>query len=438
MSAISTTPLPRTRKGDIIGKTDAIVDYWVERLRTPLARLEQLGRRSECAEKNSLGYMGDELRHYGWWTLAQGVRNDRGRTRLVLVNGDRYGGGGGYGPSTTARTMHAETAARDAGFDVLNVPFSALRAAGIELQSVKILDSFRESWTVSRISHNEAALARVWGLERHDDGSLSVPDERHAWKENVRCPVEVVEHDNWIEYLVPRFRHWLGESVFSAKVHEGGRIRRAKFLSAFDHDEPGRCYFLCELPRTAAKTVAEAFDALAPVEVKCALEAGLGVLRQGDIFAIPTSLTTRELKGRAAEQMVTRYQKTGSDKVATRLWNSDTGEYELGPEVKHARWEYVPYEVKSLRMAELLGTNHVATEQVRTTDGDIYARGMLRHRPPYRAPDHVQVKLGDGKTWYRILKNTVPLAQKAQPNTPRFTAQQSGQARAWTLGGDVD
>jgi hypothetical protein len=421
-----------------MGKTDAIVDYWVERLRTSVARLERLGRTSEHANKSSLGFTGDDLRHYGWWRLAQGIRNGRGHTRLVVVNGDRYAGGGGYGPSTSERTMQAEAAARDAGFDVLNVPFSALSAAGIELESIEILESLRESWTLSRVRHNDATLTRVWGLERHDDGSLSVRDDRHPWKEDVRCPVEVVEHETWTEYLVPRFRHWLGESVFSAKVDEAGRVRRAKFLSAFDHDEPGRCYFLCELPRTAAKSVAEAFDALAPVEVKRAQEAGLAVLRQGDIFAIPTSLTTRELKARAASQTITRYERTGTDVMPTRQWNSDSGEYELGPEVEHARWEYVPYEVRSLRMAELLGTNHVATEQVRTTDGDIYARGVLRHRPPYRAPDHVQVKLGKGRTWYRILKNTVPLAQKTRPNTPRFSAQQSGQARAWTLGGDVD
>ncbi|HTB50084.1 MAG TPA: hypothetical protein VK701_03835 [Solirubrobacteraceae bacterium] len=438
MSATSTTALPRTRNGRIIGQTDAMFDYWVERLRMPLVRLEQLGRRSEHAEKNSLEFLGDELRHYGWWTLAQGIRNERGRTRLVVVNGDRYRGGGGYGPSTASRTMQAEIAARDAGLDVLNVPFSALRAAGIELESIKSLESLRESWTLSRVSHNEAALSRVWGLQYEDDGSLTVRDERHRGEESVRCPIEVVEHETWTEYLVPRFRHWLGESVFSANVHEHGRIRRAKFLSAFDHDEPGQCYFLCELPRTAAKTIREAFDALAPAEVKRSLEAGLGVLRQGDIFAIPTLLTTRELKARAAEQTITRYERTGSDMVATRLWNRGRGEYELGPEVERDRWEHVPYEVKSLTTVELLGTNHVASEQVRTTDGDTYARGILRHRPPYRAPDHVSVKLGHGKTWYRILKNTVPFAQTTRANTRSFTAQQSGQSRAWTLGGDVD
>jgi hypothetical protein len=438
MSAISTAPLPRTRNGRVIGQTDAIFDYWVERLRTPVARLERVGRRSECAEKNSLGFFGDELRHYGWWTLAEGLRNECGRTRLVVVNGDRYDGKGGYGPSTSARTVQAETAARDAGFDVLNVPFSAVRAAGIELKSIKILESLRESWTVSCVSYNEAALTRVRGLERHDDRSLSVRDERHRWEENVRCPVEVVEHETWTEYLVPRFRHWLGEAVFAANVTEVGRTRRAKFLSAFDHDEPGQCYFLCELPRSTAKTVPEAFDALAPVEVKRALEAGLGVLRQGDIFAIPTSLTTRELKARAVAQTIKRYERTGSDTVPTRRWNSDTGSHELGPEVEVDRWEHLPYEVKSLRMVELLGTNHLATEQVRTTDGDTYARGILRHRPPYRGPDHMNVKLGDGKTWHRVLKNTVPLARKTTLNTRRFTAQQAGQSRAWTLGGDVD
>lgn len=420
----TTERLPRTRNGNLKGNTDAVIDYWVERLLTRAPGYDH-------QERNSMSYVGDDLRHYRHWTLAHGLRDARGRTRLVLINGDRWNGPGGFGPSTESRRASAEHAVRRAGLPYLIVPFSALDAAGVITDSIRVLEMLAETWSVSHQSYRAANLDRVWDLERHEDGSMSVRDDRHGYHANVRAPVEIIEHSNWTEYRVPRFRHWLGESVFSADVHERGEGRRrraVKFLSAFDHNEARECYFLCELPRTAARTVEEAFEALAPAPVKAAQAAGLDVRRQGDIFAIPTSLTTRELKSRAAEQTTTRYEH-----VADSMWA------EVPTELRHAAvWEHVPYPVKSLRMAPLLATNHVATEQVRTVDGDVYARGLLYHRPDFRQPDHARIKLGDGRTWYRIVKNTVPVANSRTANTPMFNVQQSGQSRAWTLGGAVD
>lgn len=386
----TTKRLPRTRNGNIVGNTDAVTHYWVERLQTRDPGYESQAR-------NSMSFRNDELHHYGHWTLAYGLRDGRGRTRLVLINGDRWTQStGGFGPSTESRRASAESAVRQAGLPYLVLPFSALHAAGIERRSIRVLEMLAETWTVTHRSYNAANLDRVWDLERHEDGSMSVPDARHGYHSGVRAPVEIIEHSNWTEYRVPQFRHWLGESVFTADVHDGDRRRRAvKFLSAFDHNEARECYFLCELPRTDARTVETAFEALAPKPVKAAQAAGLDVRRQGDIFAIPTSLTTRELKSRATER-------------------------------------------QSLRMMPLLSTNHVATEQVSTADGDVYARGLLYHRPAFREPDHARIKLGDGRTWYRIVKNTVPIAKTRTRNSAWFNVQQSGQSRAWTLGGAVD
>lgn len=442
MSATKT--LKRTRNGNMPSDagTSKIVDYWIERLLTPMAQLERLGRDRDWLERCSMSFRDDALRHYGHWTLAQGVRDKRGRTKLVVINGDRYTGSGGYGPSTMSRTTQAEDAARQAGLDVLNVPLSALHAAGIRrLVSIRVLEAKRETWEVQTRSYNEANLKSLWRLTRHDDGSMSVLDERYGYHgHDHRLPVERIEHERWTEYLVPTFRHWLGEAVFTAEVEErGGRLRRAKFLSAFDHNESRPCYFLCELPPTGAMTVEEAFEALAPAEVKRAREAGLDVLRQGDIFAIPTSLTTREVKRRAIDQTITRYERTGVEHFHPSIYEAGVGYREdVTRTVERDRWEHVPYAVKTVRMEPLLGTNHVATEQATTSDGDTYARGVLRHRPAFREPDHAQIKLGDGRTWYRIIKNTVPLAKDVRSNTVLFAAQQSGQSRAWTLGGQVD
>jgi len=59
------------------------------------------------------------------------------------------------------------------------------------------------------------------------------------------------------------------------------------------------------------------------------------------------------------------------------------------------------------------GTAHSATEVVRAPGGRIYVRGIMRHVPtlePGRngGRDHVDVPLGDRKTWYLTVRNTVP------------------------------
>lgn len=187
--------------------------------------------------------------------------------------------------------------------------------------------------------------------------------------------------------------------------------RKAKFLSAFDHNEARECYFLCELPKTAAVTVDEAFLALRPKPVVLAQDAGLHVERQGDIFAIPTSLTTRELKSRAKL-------------VETNVYNEETNVFDR-------------VKVPMVKRGRLLTTNHTATEVIVTKDGDTYARGILRHEVSgWRTPDHARRKMGDGKTWHRIIKNTVPLATDRTNSSGNLF--QSGQSRAWTMGGSVD
>jgi hypothetical protein len=63
------------------------------------------------------------------------------------------------------------------------------------------------------------------------------------------------------------------------------------------------------------------------------------------------------------------------------------------------------------------GTAHSATEVVRAA-GAVYARGVMRHVPDIEAGrngvrDHVNAKLGDGETWYLMVRNTVPRLRDA-------------------------
>ncbi len=445
--------LPRTRNGNPrLRLTDDVNAYYVEHLLTVDAPREHV-------QSNSLSYDGDNLYHYGHWTLAHGIRNARGKTTLVVLNGDRYGGSGGWGPNTDSRGRDIERAVANAGIPHIRVPFSALNAAGINLDSIRPIEVLDSRYTTTY--HEEDEVWASCHLRALPDGGFQtyLSQALGNWVDVERLP-----NGN---YLVPRERHWLGEALFSGEVHWDHeraptaqeiadsdqwvawrtedsrlngiyrslrmnattfedeearrdcwharkanqqpqvdnpvqdvygtrprrvvvehRVRRAKFLSAFDHNELRECYFLCELPRTQARTVDEAFDALRPPAVVRAIDAGLRVLRQGDVFAIPTSLRTRDFG-------------------------------------KHA---------VAVKNAYVLDTNHTATRTL-VKDELLYASGMLRHRPreSWRPPDHAPLKLGDG--WYRLIKNTVPTAYVRTGNANAF---QSGSSRAWTMGGQVD
>lgn len=187
--------------------------------------------------------------------------------------------------------------------------------------------------------------------------------------------------------------------------------RWAKFLSSYDYNEPHRPYFLCELRyRSSANTLEEAFEDLKPDEVREAERAGLEVLRQGDIFAIPVQDLV---------QLVALGETVKAGQLCRR---SD-----------------------SVRDALVHGTNHSATHVIHGTHGLEFGRGMLYHDPMGwgRTAEHRRVKLGDGKSWYRLVKNTVPLDKASGSSRGSMTAggrllAQSGQSRAWMLGGAVD
>lgn len=83
----------------------------------------------------------------------------------------------------------------------------------------------------------------------------------------------------------------------SAPIVESVPVRvRRRFVSSFDTNEPAPLYFLATLPaRSRARTVETALEDLAPAAVHAALARGRDVRRQGDIFAIRTSLTDRDV-----------------------------------------------------------------------------------------------------------------------------------------------
>lgn len=166
------------------------------------------------------------------------------------------------------------------------------------------------------------------------------------------------------------------------------RRRWAYFLSGFDENETRPSYFFCELPPKARpETVEQALEALKPDAVRLAEQDGREVTRQGDIFAIPMpGLTLRELK------------KQGGVHIRKPKLVQVDPEGQPGSPM---RW--------TGPRPRLLETNHEATEIV-TVGGLVYARGTLRHVPEFRRPDHRLARMGDGKTWHLIMKNTVPVS----------------------------
>jgi hypothetical protein len=279
---------------------------------------------------------------------------------------------------------------------------------------------------------------------------------------------DVAEYRDAVAPVVARwntYRHWLGESLIRGRVKVPSRAckcqtdpamteldrsnvgadgcgrrgcswgmvhprpRVALFLSGFDENERRPLYFLCELPKVDVPptTVREAYRDLKPETVKLAEAMGKDVKRQGDIYAIPTELTTRQLRSMGATfgRKNHRIRWTDADpvdvygpRVANR-YPTDL-ERETHPmdyiagigHVIHGH-QYIPRVATDLdadsETARLLGTNHVGTYVARLPNGTTLARGTMTHDPGFRGPDHSRVTLGDA--WHVILKNTVPVVR---------------------------
>lgn len=240
-------------------------------------------------------------------------------------------------------------------------------------------------------------------------------------------------------YTWTEHRHWLGDSLFSAVVsrteqtvivtdskrvaeasggHIGYRTRRPgefvigrdvktirtrmRFLSSFDYNEPWPLYFLAALPRSSkAETVQAAIDDLMPSAVRAAMDAGRDVIRQGDIFAVQTDLTTKDVYARAARRA--RRSLVERDNVQPR-----EGEPATTSEARE--------------IVRIFGTMHTATEVAITREGVTFIRGRLYHdvdrwrgwSQRVRNRDHVTRVVGDGRNdWYIAIRNTVP---RMRPN----------------------
>lgn len=161
--------------------------------------------------------------------------------------------------------------------------------------------------------------------------------------------------------------HFLGETLFDAPV--GMEI--ARFVCGLDrNDDPSkRHFFLARLPRGMKPTsVDEALEGLRPGDVVA------GSLRQGEWFFVPDELGLKAPKAQIL---------SGVPIV------SDSAQIASAAD----RW----------RRAQ----RHVATHTFYAGDV-VYVRGCVRDS------EHTNLKLGDGKTWHRVVRNLAEAAWGAQ------------------------
>lgn len=207
--------------------------------------------------------------------------------------------------------------------------------------------------------------------------ALSVPQNVLHVADIIRNTIEVVDvdksggiremfrADQQLIKASVQYREGWTRDVYWGRQPKYGQ-RETYFLSGYDQNEEGLSYFFCELPPfepgQEPKTVAEAYESLKPESVKIAEKLGRKVLRQGDMFFI-------------------------RDKKLA-----------------------VPEGEEPLPGLFLHNSNHAAEESIKR--GALhYVRGTIKHRPPWRDPDHKPLKLGT-KHWWLCVRNTVPVTNQ--------------------------
>lgn len=279
----------------------------------------------------------------------------------LLVNGDE-------GPSNMTkeqRTMR-DAIKRHKLAKVALVPFSALRAARVDPRDVEIVDVTPDREIEQMVACQSTKCAQAGTAHKH-----------------------------------PRKVHFLGETLFRVKRSEWSdkankRVERLDyFVSGLDrNDDPARRnFFLAQLPaaRPAPKTVDEALALLRPKGVP------EDALRQGEWFLVPAPDKKFKPDQIIKDMKAVAKSNTEDLKAGVPIVSDDSKEQferiKNGGWSMHARRE-----------------RHRATRMV--CNGAVYVSGMLRDA------EHGALKLSDGKTWHKVVKNRA--------------------VGSWRAGGDVD
>lgn len=340
------------------------------------------------------------------------------------------------------------------------VPFQALTAAGVDLDTVRPIEVQQDTW--GNVRHDVPAPPKVDASSRpnREQGGTRVYERRNrdhvfvttasrntienTWNLSNLWQVRAANIDGIVEnrrlerdrngwFWTERVHH-LGGCLFSAVADDG---RRHKFVSSFDSHEAPPMYFLAQLPdRSGAKTMVEAIEALKPPLVKKAEADGKRVFRQGDVFAIETGLTDEQVYGQAKTRVrreialstvhpdlinrVIRGQRewpTPEDGEVSETIDCPCG---CGHKRKSGSGD------GARRALSIYRTGHTATEVVVGKGGATYIRGTMFHDPeveePGRRPEHRPMPLDEHGTWFLAVRNTVPRRRRQQDPVPELQA----------------
>lgn len=378
---------------------------------------------------------------------------------VVWLNGDRY--------SVSTSRHQAETRGACTHATTIIVPNSALQAAGVDYRTIIPVDVKPESYEYTE-HRSDTPPASMIDTPRTPSakwaGSYILPDDVAGYVSTEGSDQIVCRDEYSGEYVWHTARHWLGDTVFRTP---DGRY----FVSSFDRQESRPLYFLSQLPGPV-DTFEEAIESLAPDSVKTARDMGREVVRQGDMFAIPMDITTRELRAMGATFERRRVTVKLTDYAASMVraqralaatrdqlpaepkrpyWrdeaapDNETREqfaarraaYEAADDDYRSRWaalatEFDPgadvskYHVysafgfeptardktRTVDGSALYGTAHTATEVATLPNGQQFARGTLYHEPALigqRWRQRDHARQPLGNRWHLVARNTVPV-----------------------------
>ncbi|WNM66451.1 hypothetical protein SEA_CULVER_185 [Gordonia phage Culver] len=391
------------------------------------------GLKTELANCNVFSD-GDVIYSYGrHFPMGILIRDGEGSIRHAVLNGDTYS------VSTTRHQGEVRAALGRAEIQYVIVPFEALREAGINPRTIEPIDVRPDGWEYApQVSDTApASMTAITDSIGHWGNRYMHGDELAGYAGLVGS--QLVKRDDDGRYRWHTVRHWLGDAVFSATTRDR---RTTYYISSFDRQESRPLYFLSELPREVF-SFDDALQALKPEAVVTAEDMGRTVTRQGDMFAIPTEITTAQIKrmggvltkrtGPKREWIENDYNfkmPDDFDFIPAREVVDFAGDWEryseavamkgvgahwvraMMPTCKITRPKHRRETEKSDGVA-LYGTAHTATEVATLPDGTMLARGTMYHQPwiagdMWREPDHARRKMGDGKAWHLIVRNTVP------------------------------
>ena len=179
------------------------------------------------------------------------VRRDSGTEReWFLLNGDKYSKSTSKHQSLTYRVF----------VDYPRVSFTAIKAAGINYDSCKLVDFWKDEYDFC----DDPTDWAFKDFEKH----IPIGAEYHVMRDTDGT-------------IISKSYHKVGSVV----LEENGKY----FLCSMDEQS----YFVSLLPHKV-NSVKEAFDSLKPEKVKESLASGVDVKRQGEWFFIPVTIKIKE------------------------------------------------------------------------------------------------------------------------------------------------